>query len=150
MDGNDILLCRRILQGLEDFVAWPHPDDRPVGENRQLVGAGEDGRAMGDDHDRRAVQLRGTDRPRQCFLTVAVERRVGLIENKDARAAIESARQRDALRLSCRQPVPMAFNPRVVTAGKVQDHLMDARHARRVHDLLVHHRLRDTARRREA
>ena len=150
MDWNDILLCRGILQRLEDFVAWPHPHDRTVGEDRQPVGASQDSRTMGDDHDRRAVQLCRTDRPRQRFLAVAVERRVGLVENQDTRAAIKRARQRYALRLPRRQPVAITFDRGVVTAGQMQDHLVDAGHARSNHDLLVNLRLWNAARDSEA
>lgn len=72
MDWNDILFCRRIFQSLENFVAWPHPYEGTVGEDRQPVGAGQHSRAMSNDHDRRALEFGSTDGPRQSLLAVAV------------------------------------------------------------------------------
>ncbi len=110
----------------ENFVAGPHSHDGTFGNDGQLVGARENRRAMGDDHDRGAMQLRSGDRAAQRVFAVAIERRVRLIEYEDARLSIERPSECDALRLPGRKLVPVAFDAGVVTIGQMQDQLMHA------------------------
>ena len=115
---------------LDDF-AFPHADDPCAGTNRRET--------MGDDDDRAAAN----DRAHVVLndpLAVVVERRGGLVEEKDTRVNHKCASDGDALALAAGKVGAALLNHRVITLWKLSNEFVRAREFGSVHHHHARHR----------
>ena len=113
----------------------PRSDDAAGVDDEDLVGVLDRREAVGD-HDRGAPGESDAERLLHERFGLGVEVAGGFVEDHDRRVLQQQPRDGEALLLAARQPVAALADDGVVAVGQRRDHVVDARLAARLVELL--------------